>query len=155
MNSENNNFGKLIVRARTAGGTIPVEGAMVYIRSYINDAGDESDVIFSLRTNVDGETATVELPAPPRQNSLIPDSEGNEYSGYNVEVRKNGYYTVENIDVPIFEGITSIQTAELIPHNETVYYSSLRPEKTVFEGIGYPLLSQNQNEETSNGGNQI
>ena len=63
------------------------------------------------------------------------------YTPYNVEVKKRGFYTVENIGVPIFEGITSIQTAEMIPHNDTQFFSPLRPQTTFFENLGYPLLS--------------
>lgn len=142
MNNGLGGFGTLIVRAVSGDGTIPIDGALVYIRSYSDSPEDESNVIFSLRTGIDGMTEPVSLPTTPRENSISPGADGKEYTSYNVEVRKEGYYTVENIGLPIFDGITSIQTAEMIPYSDSQPFSSLRPDTRFFENNGYPQLSQ-------------
>lgn len=107
--------GVLVVRVTTARGAIPLEGALVSVRSY-DGALDEgrSDVIATLTSGRDGNTAPLRLPAPPRSASLSPGN-GTPYTNYIVEVTLEGYTAQEYLNVPIFDGIIAVQPAELIP----------------------------------------
>lgn len=105
------NFGFLQIRATTARGALPVGNAQVYI-----SAADQPDsgILVSGRTDRSGLTEKFSLPAPPRANSESPDIP-NPFTKYNIEIIADGYYPIENFDVPVFPGILSVQPAELIP----------------------------------------
>ena len=107
MESEKQNYGTLQVRAVTARGALPVEGARIYISEDDPENG-KTGVIFSGRTNSAGLSEKISLPAPPPENSEVP-------GGDNVEVIADGFYPVYSLDVPVFPGILSIQSVELVP----------------------------------------
>ncbi|MBE6631482.1 MAG: hypothetical protein E7623_02140 [Ruminococcaceae bacterium] len=104
-------YGYMKVNVRTAGGSLPVEGAIVKILSTKEAA---SDVLYTLYTNASGVTERVSLEAPDRALSESPGNQ-NVYAKYNLIIQKDGYYRVEDYDAPVFSGITSIQNTELIP----------------------------------------
>ena len=105
--------GYIIVRVSTAGGTIPLENAMVTI---YNATDLESGIVAVRYTNQSGKTDKIPLNAPPRSLSESPDNGGvRPYSVYNVEVTSEGYYDSFNLEVPIFDGVTSILPVSLIP----------------------------------------
>ena len=105
--------GFLRVIVRTAGGSLPVEGASVDI--YGSDRGNgNTGLLYSLETGIDGLTPPVELPAPPRAESLTPGTP-TPFARYNVEIRKDGYNRVTNLGVPVFDGIVSTQPVLLLP----------------------------------------
>ncbi len=134
INNLENGSGRLAARVTTAGNTIPVEGAIVHIKPYDLETESGGNLIYSLRTNVDGMTEYVALSAPSAEISQSPDSAGEAYSMYNMVVNKEGYYTVENIGIPVFDGVASIQPVTLIPLSDNdnsypkphtiVYYES-------------------------------
>ena len=109
--------GYLIIRATTARGAIPLEGAEVNVYAYPPDTGGERGGLVASRvTDRSGNTALIALPAPPRDNSLTPQNGRKPpYFAYTVDVRLDGYTAQQYINVPIFEGITAIQEADLIP----------------------------------------
>ncbi len=110
--------GYLTVHVTTAGGAIPLEGALVTIRSYApeedSDAATRGDAVAVLTSGRDGNTARIPLTAPPRANSAAPNS-GPPYALYQAEVVLDGYYDQRYVSIPIFDGITAIQPAVLIP----------------------------------------
>lgn len=138
--------GVLIAKVTTAGGTIPVEGGLVYIKKF-GDAPEGSDLIYSLRTNSQGFSPAVSLPTPPKSASQTPNNGTLPYSQYIMTVKKEGYYTVENIGIPMFEGITAIQPVELLPLSESDMLSDERPEEFIFENDGYLNLRGGNNNE--------
>lgn len=105
--------GFLRVSARTANGALPVPGAQVIIYGAEADQGN-AGVLYALRTGEDGLTPPVELDAPPRSLSLQPGT-AIPYAQYNIEIRREGYVPVIDLDVPIFDGIVSTQPTLLIP----------------------------------------
>ena len=120
--------GYLIVHVTTARGSIPLEGAQVNVRSYAPEFEDgRGDVIATLITDRDGNTPTIPLPAPPRQNSLEPNG-GVAFSTYLVEVASEGYFLQSYINVPIFDGIIAVQPADLIPLPENGRTDSRTPD---------------------------
>ncbi len=110
MNNQQGN-GLLSVQVYTADRALPIVGANVIISK---NNGNGEELIRILKTDGNGKTPTVELPAPPAINSLSPGNANNFYR-YNIRVDYPGYYTTENRDVPLFENQTSIQPIALIP----------------------------------------
>lgn len=108
--------GYIIVRVSTAGGTIPLEDAMVTV---YNATDLDSGIVAVRYTNQDGKTDKIPLSAPPRSISETPDNGGvRPYSVYNIEVTSEGYYDSFNLEVPVFDGVTSILPVSLIPRSE-------------------------------------
>ncbi|MBE7012433.1 MAG: carboxypeptidase regulatory-like domain-containing protein [Ruminococcaceae bacterium] len=105
-----NDTGYLIIQAVTAGKGIPIEGAHITVTNEM-DGGYVERV---LTTDRNGQTEKITLKAPNRDNSLEPNQKDN-YSIYNVRTDKEGFYPVENLDVPIFGGQTTVQQVLLIP----------------------------------------
>ena len=114
MNNES--IGFLSVVAKTANGALPVENAQINIYEYSpdQDSGERGKIIYTLYTDSDGKTPKVALYAKSKELSLSPRNE-NPFSVYNIEATKDGFYTNSYANVPIFQGITSIQPVDLIP----------------------------------------
>ncbi len=114
---ERGGTGYLILHITTARGAIPLEGATVHIRAYEKEGGDPTrgDVIATRQSLRDGNTERIPLPAPPRGESLTPGDEKLPYSLYVAEVYLEGYRNQTYIGLPIFDGITAIQPADLTP----------------------------------------
>ncbi len=122
--------GYLIVHVTTARGAIPIEGAQVIVRSYLEPpAEDRGDTVATLVSDMGGNTVRLPLSAPPRISSTKP-SNGKPYASYVVEVRREGYYDQIYSGVPIFDGITAIQPADLIPLPENGKPDSFTPDST-------------------------
>ena len=113
-------YGTLAVRAYTAGGALPIEGATVRI---ING----SEVLYSLLTDRDGITRQVQLEAPTADLSLSPSPVNIPYAVYDVTVEADGYEKKSIHGVSVFSGIKSIQLVNLLPKS-----GDLRAENEVF-----------------------
>ena len=103
--------GYLVIRASTASGALPLENASVTVRG---NQPNFSAVIVELTTGRDGLTPKISLAAPPRGNSEAPGIE-NPFATYNVDVQLDGYFPATAQQVPIFDGITSVQPVSLVP----------------------------------------
>lgn len=108
----NKDVGYLRANVRTTNGAFPIKDALVVI-SEVKDG--VSTILYQLYTDEGGNTATVSLPAPPRNLSEHPGSDLLPYALYNMRTSKEGYYSVENINLPIYSGITSVQTIDIVP----------------------------------------
>lgn len=122
--------GKLIVRTFTALGTVAVPNATVTISTGEND---EYDVVLVTNTDASGVTPPIELEAIP-----IEDTTGKStgfivpHKLYSVEITKNGFNTLVNHNVPVYENQTSIQTFNLIPSSGTEGAPIVGMEQTTF-----------------------
>ena len=128
MKEEAEAIGFLIVETVTANGALPVPKAVVHVFEYDENGG--GDAIYTLRTDVSGRTDKLALDAKSKELSLSPESV-KPYTAYSLTVDREGYYSSEKINVPIFQGITSIQTVNLIPLSE---YSS--PDSATPDALG-------------------
>ena len=122
--------GFLVVQVTTANSAIPLEGAQVTV---LEDGTDATDVLFELKSDAGGRTPRVALPAPLR---ALSESPGNQkpFATYNIEVVLSGFEKAIYAHVPIFDGITAMQQADLIPVPDNQYPDSFtqnRPE--IFE----------------------
>lgn len=126
--------GKLVFQITTAGGAIPLEGAEVTLRQSRGPTDSGGDVLSVLYSGRDGKTEVLPLPAPARGYSLEPARDGAPvpYALYNADVRMDGFYKQSYIRIPVFDGITSIQRASLIPLPENGFEGGVRPDGSVF-----------------------
>jgi hypothetical protein len=110
MNPEQN-YGYLIVNVFTARGAIPLQDATVTI---FDNEKYGKPIIVVLTTDSSGKTERYALPAPSRELSQQYYSR-KPYATYMIQVELEGFYTVTNNNVPIFDGVTSIQPVEMVP----------------------------------------
>ena len=104
--------GTLIVRAYTAGGALPVEGAVVRVMG----ASEWNRLaVFSSVTDRNGVTERLTLSAPSVNFSLAPDPAELPYSLYDLEISAPGYYTKRINGLTVFSGINSVQLINMIP----------------------------------------
>ncbi len=122
-----NSVGYLIVKVSTALGAIPLEGALVTIRG---SERENSDVIYSQKTDQSGITKKVALKAPSITESESPGYP-RPYALYSVDVLRDGYLPLRLDDVAIFESITSIQPAIMIPLADNKYGDSFTPKEDI------------------------
>ncbi len=130
--------GKLLFQVSTAGGAIPLAGAEVTVRRLRNlITGEGGNVLTVLYTNEDGKTEALPLPAPAKALSQAPTRDGAPvpYALYDADVRMTGFYDLLYSRIPVFDGITSIQHATLIPLPEKGSPDGNRPDsETIVEG---------------------
>ena len=124
MENSTDAIGFLTVTVRTANGAIPIEGALVNIYENLeiqNGNGSSTNsnghLIYSMRTNKQGQTEKVALPAKSASLSLTP---GNihPFTSYNVFASSEGFFSSDVINLPVFQGITSVQPINLVPLSE-------------------------------------
>lgn len=101
--------GFITVNVRTAGGALPVSGALITVSDT-----KSGTVIAVMTTDISGISDIVELPAPPRENTLVPGNP-NVSTLYTVDTDKEGYYHVVNSGIPVFDGVTAIQQVLMVP----------------------------------------
>ncbi len=120
--------GYLVVRVSTANGAIPLPGAHVTVRG-----GEESnsDYYRSFYSGASGLTEKIALPAPLRSLSEDPSNGGiRPYALYSIDVFNDGYVDLSFVNVPVFDTITSIQPANMIPRPDNEYSDSFAPYDT-------------------------
>ena len=124
-----NGQGYLVVRVSTASGAIPLQNALVTVRG-----GEESnsDYYRSFYSGISGLTEKIALPAPPRVLTEDPSGNGTKpYSLYSIDVFADGYQDLFFVNVPIFDTITAIQGANMIPKSENEYSDSFDPNSNI------------------------
>ena len=125
-------IGYLIVHVTTARGAIPLEGALITVRDYKPEFTEpRGDILYSLSSGRDGNTARIALAAPAKGDSLSP-GDGQPIAIYNLDVQLEGYRGQRYFALPIFEGITAIQPVDLIPLSENGRLESVRPSDDRF-----------------------
>ncbi len=102
--------GYLLVQVTTANTAIPLSDAFVTV----SRDNAQNELLYTLRTGADGRTPRVALSAPAREDSFAP-SDIPPFSTYNIVVESRGYGSANYNHVPIFDGITAFQQADLIP----------------------------------------
>lgn len=134
---ESNSNGYLIVKVSTANGAIPIENASVIVQG--KDENNQN-VLFSLTTDRDGLTPRISLPAPNKELSEAPAPTSKPYSVYNIDVFKEGYYPQHYNGVPVFQNVTAIQTAHIIPQSEFDAQTPYTNEGEIFDEYENPNL---------------
>ena len=132
-----NTYGYLIVKVSTASDAIPIENASVIIQG---KGEDNQSILLSLLTDKDGFTPKITLPAPPKELSDTPSPPSKPYSLYNIDVFKEGYYPQHYNGVPIFQGITAIQNAHIVPTSEFDAQGPYTNKGEIFDEYENPYL---------------
>lgn len=102
--------GKLQINVTSTLGFFPVTDAKVTIT--LSEAPDT--IIEELDTNISGQTAEIELPAPPLDYSLEPGA-AQPYADYDITVRAPGYESVVIEKVQILPEVEAIQPVSMTP----------------------------------------
>lgn len=110
--------GRMRVRVVTGDSSVPLPSASVVVT---RQTPDGEELIRILTTDNDGLTPEIELPTYNRLESESPDNEGAKFTIYNIYTEYSGYLPAKSIGVPIFGGVTSVQTFEMVPTPE--FYS--------------------------------
>ena len=133
---EYESYGNLVIHALTAGGALPVEGAVVQIRG-----ADENDsfAVYSLLTDRDGMTVPLSLPAPSRIFSESQGAKERAYADYDVVITADGYYPKRIYNVAVFDGVSAILPINMIPKSN-VY----NDEVTFPRGNLFTFISENE-----------
>ncbi len=109
--SELTDIGSLQVRVSTENQAIPIVGASVLVT---RNEGDRRLLVRSMITDENGTTELIDLPAKDRALSLSPENVS-PFATYNVDVTADGYYRKRFVDLPIYGGVTAIQSVSMIP----------------------------------------
>lgn len=112
---DNTNYGCLRVKVSSGDGAIPIENAIVLI-SGRGKEGEDTGVLYSLRTDDSGLTQKVSLPTKNIALSQTPNN-FEPFISYNIEVKKEGYYGVNNMNVSVFEGVCATLPVDLVPQS--------------------------------------
>ena len=108
----------------TAGGAYPVPGAVVAVKKVLPGGIGLVRLLFTDRS---GRTPTIALPAPSASLSQDPMSTARPFSEYSVTVRAKGFYTLSDINIPIFAGVKTVQPIDLIPLPEYPGQTPIQP----------------------------
>ncbi|MGN0649424.1 MAG: hypothetical protein ACI4KM_03230 [Oscillospiraceae bacterium] len=107
--------GTLQFAVTTARQALPIEGARCEVSKVI---GGEKHIFYTLITDRSGQTETVSLPALPSSLSQTPENNYQPYVLYDAKVTKPGFNEVIIRNLPIFEGIKSVQRVNLVPYSQ-------------------------------------
>ena len=135
--AEINSSGFLIIKVSTANGTIPIENASVIVQG--KDEYNQN-ILLSLLTDRDGLTDRIPLPAPSSNLSQAPTPSQKPYSTYNIDVFKEGYYPQHYNGVPIFQNVTAVQNAHIIPFAEPDSLNPYTNKGQIFDEYENPNL---------------
>ena len=139
-NDQSRGYGYMIVRVTTARGAIPLEGAIVTVHNYDPEfESGRGDIIAVYTTSSSGLTDRFALPAPPHELSTSPGN-GKSYETYNLSVTKPGYYQQYYSGVPVFEGITAVQSADMIPLPDNGQTDNFTVDDNIFFETENPRL---------------
>lgn len=105
------NTGNIMVQTLTARRTFPVANAIVEISK---DFIQGRYVISKQITDMSGQIEKVEVPAVSKDFANSPGN-NHPYTTYTIVVKHPEYATLTFKDVPVFEGIMSWQTVDMVP----------------------------------------
>ncbi len=92
-------------------GLIPIQNATINIYN----SSDSTREIDRVQTDEVGQTKTVELSAPQRSYSEMPQQEVRPYAEYNFLVEAEGYEPVSISGAEILSGVTALQQVQMNP----------------------------------------
>ena len=106
---QNPNFGTLLFQVTGGQGAVPIAGATVIISKALPNGHTLS---VTTTTDESGKTEEFSLPAPNRDKSQIPGGT-DVFATYDALISAPGTVAVVVHDIPIFDGITTIQPVDL------------------------------------------
>ena len=82
-----------------------------------------------MQTDISGLSPVVAVPTVSRELSLQPGTIPPS-TAYTIQSDAEGYYSVRNLNVPVYGGITAVQPVEMIPLPEQVTSGKLEFPET-------------------------
>ena len=107
--SQNPAFGTLIFQVTGGQGAFPVPNATVTLSKVLKD---DFSLSITIRTDESGKTEPISLPPPDRKLSQSPNN-GIVYAAYDAKVTAAGFLPTEIRNLPVFDGVTTIQPVNL------------------------------------------
>lgn len=104
--------GYIKAEVTTGSGAVPIGNAIVLITKKDNG---KNYLLKMLITDESGSTETVALPAPNVSFSETPDPSEKPFADYYISAYADGFYAENDMEVPVFSGVKSIQPIALIP----------------------------------------
>lgn len=104
--------GTITFRVYTAREALPIKDAKCTLSKRI--AGSNHEIIEML-TDESGQTPPQTLPAPSKELSQHVENNVQPFALYDAAVRKDGYADVILKDIPVFDGVQSIQRVAMVP----------------------------------------
>lgn len=141
--------GRLLVNVSSLISSRAVPDATVQI----TDSNDPEIIMDELSTDSNGQTDTIDLPAPPLEYSLEPLS-AQPYSVFNLRITAPGYEPTTISGAEILSGQTALQNISLIPQFETPNEDSelyVIPPHTLY-GDYPPKIPESEIKDTSETG---
>ncbi len=124
--------GYILVNVRSGDEANPIEGATVMVTAIVDGS---RLIIAEGQTNSSGTADKFAVPAPDIRHSQSPGAIKRPYNLFDVSVTARGYFNARSVDVPVFDGITSVQNFSMIPvplmmsgSDETVTYFNQEPD---------------------------
>lgn len=108
--ADTSSTGRLIGIVTSFNSLFPVEGALVSV--WTGDINHQN-VIKTLKTDQSGRTEAFVLPAPAADLSLNQSNTLLPYALYNMTVSAEGFVDSVHLNIPVFSGVTSLQTSDL------------------------------------------
>ncbi len=100
--------GNLIVIVTHSRGTFPVSNAKITV---LGD-GDEVTTVY---TDISGRSPKITLPTVSRDFSETPETNGNAVAKYyDIQIDSDNFVSVLIKNIPIFEGVTSLQGYDMV-----------------------------------------
>lgn len=110
--SDASGVGYIKAEVTTGSGAVPIENAVVLITKKENG---KTYLLKMLISDESGSTETVALPAPNVSFSETPDPTEKPFADYYISAYADGFYAENDMEVPVFSGVKSIQPIALIP----------------------------------------
>lgn len=104
--------GTITFRVYTAREALPIKGARCVLSKQI--AGSRHEIIEML-TDESGQTPPQTLPAPSKELSQHVENNIQPFALYDATVKMDGYANVILKDIPVFDGVQSIQRVAMVP----------------------------------------
>ena len=104
--------GYITVHAYTSNAYIPLADVAITVT-----AADGTAIAMRV-TDRNGQISPIEIPVPDRSESLTPNPLERPYALVNLYARLRGYEQIENENLQVFAGTTTIQNLAMIPLSE-------------------------------------
>ena len=128
MSSDTPDKGRFRIHVDSALNRSPVENA----RIRIFDTGQPEKLLEEIGTDTNGNSETVELPAPPLEYSMEP-GENQPYSEYTFQIEADGYEPFSISGAELFSGSLALQDVKLSPKEASGSFQNYTvPAHTLF-----------------------
>jgi len=143
-------FGGLRVSVGNIANNFPIENATIQISE---TDGTTTSLIDEISTSAAGQTAVIELPAPPREYSEEPGSP-RPYAEYNLTIRAEGFEPVQIIGTEVLPDVVALQPVQMLPTvpvNAESAETFVIPDHTLY-GTYPPKIAEDEIKELAGSG---